>query len=138
MGALSMTPAVPSTTCGATAVDTNPFAALPVVRRHVHDALAALANEDLNVAATEASSLLGQVEVVVDQISALSDQDRESWIVLIALRDNLSGYLLAASTLEETGVAPSVIVAMLERGAVYAEQTLTRLDTPRPPAPSLR
>jgi hypothetical protein len=100
---------------------------LSAVAREFRDARAVLAGGDPAKAASEASSLLQHAGDLIHRVSASTDQDRDIWILAVALRDELSGYLLAASTLGETGVAPKVVLHVLQRGADQAEEVLARL-----------
>jgi hypothetical protein len=75
----------------------------------------------------EASPLLRRVEADLDALLGSSGQDRSIWPLVLALRDEISAYLLAAESLEKTGVAPTVTVALLRRGISRAQERLDQL-----------
>jgi hypothetical protein len=64
---------------------------------------------------------------MVGRFPAGDAEVQEAWTAAVALRDELGGYLLAATTLAETGVAPRVVTELLQRGAALAEGRLDRL-----------
>lgn len=117
------------TAVGATSesMDTHTAAVLSSVTATVGVARAMLAIGDPAGATSEASPLLRHVEQVLCELSSSADQDPGTWSLVLALRDDIAAYLLAASALEETGVAPAVTVALLRRGADQAQQRLDRL-----------
>lgn len=118
-----MSPVIPAT------VDVESAVVLSTVARTVRDAKDRLGRGDPLGAAGDATALLHHVEDLLDLLSASPSQDASTWALAVTLRDELSGYLLAATTLEETGVAPNVIVQVLQRGAGQAEELLGRLTT---------
>jgi hypothetical protein len=97
------------------------------VERHVREARAVLATSDRDAAVFEAQQLLHAVDDMLGGFPAGNTAEQESWTAAVALRDELGGYLLAASTLAETGVRPQVVTQLLERGAALAEGRLDRL-----------
>ena len=97
------------------------------VERHVRAARALLATTDRETAALEAQQLLSVVDQLLRSFPASTVENDESWTAAVALRDELGGYLLAATTLAETGVAPQVVTELLQRGATLAEGRLNRL-----------
>src|ERR1700730_14670438 len=109
--------------------DSDAATVLSAVAGKVRDARDLLGSTDPLGAASHASALLHHVEDLLDHLSSSPSQDTSTWVLAVTLRDELSGYLLAASTLEETGVAPDVIVHLLQRGASQAEELLGRLTT---------
>jgi hypothetical protein len=123
----------PATTRAAVEVkrwaDSDAARVLSTVASKVRDARDVLGSGDPLGAASHASALLHHVEDLLDHLSASHREDTSTWVLAVTLRDELSGYLLAASTLEETGVAPGVIVHVLQRGAGQAEELLGRLTT---------
>ncbi|HEX9546429.1 MAG TPA: hypothetical protein VF942_03780 [Acidimicrobiales bacterium] len=92
------------------------------------------ADDELTVieAAEEAHRVLRGVEDLLGGFPAASE-DHETWRKAQQLRAELGGYLLAASTLQETGVSTRVVASMLQRGAACAEELLNRVT--RTPAP---
>jgi hypothetical protein len=122
-----MTAASPETGRRELPGDPDVATVLSTVAREVRDARAVLAGGDPARAASEASSRLQHAEDLIHRLSASPRHDRDTWILAVALRDELSGYLLAASTLGETGVAPTVVLDVLQRGADQAEEVLARL-----------
>jgi hypothetical protein len=78
-------------------------------------------------ATSVASRLLYGVEVDLDALLETIGQDPSIWPVVLALRDEISAYLLAAESLEKTGVAPTVTVALLRRGTSRAQEQVDRL-----------
>jgi hypothetical protein len=109
--------------------ETDAATVLSTVASKVRDARDVLGGGDPLGAASHASALLHHVEDLLDHLSASRGQDTSTWALAVTLRDELSGYLLAASTLEETGVSPGVIVHVLQRGAGQTEELLGRLTT---------
>jgi hypothetical protein len=97
------------------------------VERHVREARAVLATEDRETAVFEAQQLLHAVDEMLASFPAATTANHEGWTAAIALRDELGGYLLAATTLAETGVAPQIVTELLQRGAALAEGRLDRL-----------
>jgi hypothetical protein len=84
--------------------------------------------------AEEAHRVLRGVEDLLAGFPA-AGEDHETWRVAQQLRAELGGYLLAASTLQETGVSTRVVASMLQRGAACAEELLDRaIRTPEPDA----
>jgi hypothetical protein len=94
---------------------------------HVRRAQAALANGDQAEASSQGHDLLAQVEDLLEGFSSPHECDASTWTVALRLRDELGGYLLAARTLQETGVATAVVVNVLRRAATCAEDVLERL-----------
>jgi len=92
------------------------------------------ADDELTVieVAEEAHRVLRGVEDLLGGFPAASE-DHETWRKAQQLRAELGGYLLAASTLQETGVSTRVVASMLQRGAACAEELLNRVT--RTPAP---
>jgi hypothetical protein len=97
------------------------------VERHVREARAVLATEDRERAVFEAQQLLHAVDEMLGSFPAANTDNHEGWTAAVALRDELGGYLLAATTLAETGVAPQIVTELLQRGAALAEGRLDRL-----------
>jgi hypothetical protein len=95
---------------------------------HLRQAQAALANGDSAAASARGHEMLRQVEDLLECLSSPHEADPRMWSTAVALRDDFGGYLLAATTLEETGVAPAVIIDVLRRGAALAEDVLERLS----------
>jgi hypothetical protein len=124
-----MSPATPTTVDIKPWPDTDAATVLSTVASKVRDARDLLGSGDPLGAASHASALLHHVEDLLDHLSSSPSQDTSTWVLAVTLRDELSGYLLAASTLEETGVSPGVIVHVLQRGAGQAEELLGRLTT---------
>ena len=84
--------------------------------------------------AAEAHRVLRGVEDLLAGFPAACE-DHDTWRVAQQLRAELGGYLLAASTLQETGVSTRVVASMLQRGAACAEELLDRVTpTPEPDA----
>lgn len=84
--------------------------------------------------AEEAHRVLRGVEDLLGGFPAAAE-DHETWRVAQQVRAELGGYLLAASTLQETGVSTRVVASMLQRGAACAEELLDRAArTPEPNA----
>jgi len=82
----------------------------------------------------EAAAIVESIERHVREARAVlatfppaNTDNREGWTAAVALRDELGGYLLAATTLSETGVAPQIVTELLQRGAALAEGRLDRL-----------
>jgi hypothetical protein len=90
-------------------------------------ARAALSGGDHETATAEGHELLGQVEDLLERFSSPDERDRSLWTAAVGLRDELGGYLLAARTLEETGVSAEVVVNVLRRAAACAEDALDGL-----------
>jgi hypothetical protein len=97
------------------------------VGRQATKARAVLATSDGDTAVFEAQQLLHAVDEMLGSFPAGNAEDQEAWTAAVALRDELGGYLLAATTLAETGVAPQVVTELLQRGAALAERRLDRL-----------
>ena len=97
------------------------------IERHVREARAVLATEDRETAVFEAQQLLHAVDEMLGSFPPANTDNREGWTAAVALRDELGGYLLAATTLSETGVAPQIVTELLQRGAALAEGRLDRL-----------
>jgi hypothetical protein len=108
---------------GLTAGDAILLAAAQQARR----ARAALTGGDHETASTQAHELLGQVEVLLERFSSPDERDRSMWTAAVGLRDEIGGYLLAAQTLQETGVSADVVVNVLRRAAACAEDALDGL-----------
>jgi hypothetical protein len=106
------------------------------VERHVREARAVLATTDREKAVFEAQQLLLAVDEMLGSFPAGGTENHEGWTAAVALRDELGGYLLAATTLAETGVAPHVVTELLERGAALAEGRLDRLGAIREARPA--
>jgi hypothetical protein len=102
-------------------------AIVEAVERHVREARAVLATEDRETAVFEAQQLLRAVDEMLGRFPAANTDNHERWTAAVALRDELGGYLLAATTLAETGVAPQIVTELLQRGAALAEGRLDRL-----------
>ena len=103
-------------------------AVLQAVEHQLRSARAVLAaGEDLH-ATTAAYRLLRSVEDLLAEFPDAATGGSESWRQANLLRDELGGYLLAAATLEETGVSLQVVASMLQRGAACAQELLERLD----------
>jgi hypothetical protein len=124
-----MSAAIPATVDVESSARADAAFVLSTVARTVRDAQNLLGSGDPLGAAGDATALLHHVEDLLDLLSASPSQDASTWALAVTLRDELSGYLLAATTLEETGVAPNVIVQVLQRGAGQAEELLGRLTT---------
>ena len=71
--------------------------------------------------------MLHRVQTVLDELSDSTSHDRDLWAPVSALRDQISAYLLAAETLEESGVAPIVTIALLRRGTNQAQERVNQL-----------
>jgi hypothetical protein len=93
----------------------------------VRRARAALAGGDHETATAQGHELLGQVEDLLERLSSPDERDRSMWTAAVGLRDELGGYLLAARTLQETGVSADVVVNVLRRAAACAEGALDGL-----------
>jgi hypothetical protein len=106
---------------------TEAAAILHAVEQHVREARAVLATSDRETALSEAQQLLYGVEDLLRRFPAGTKESHDGWPAAVALRDDLGGYLLAATTLAETGVAPKVVTELLQRGAALAEGRLDRL-----------
>jgi hypothetical protein len=122
-----MSPAIPPTVDMDSPAQADAATVLSTVARNVRDARDLLGSGDPLGAAGDATALLHHVEDLLDLLSTSPSQDTSTWALAVTLRDELSGYLLAATTLEETGVAPNIIVQVLQRGAGQAEELLGRL-----------
>jgi hypothetical protein len=123
---------VPTTTRPADGPDPQPAEGDPIVgaRQRVHLAQAVLGAGDPAVAWAEGFQLLKQAEDLLDQLSSSPEPDRSIWWRAVALRDDLGGYLLAASTLHETGVAVEVVVDLMRRAAACAGHVLEGMTAP--------
>jgi hypothetical protein len=106
------------------------------VEQHVREARAVLATKDRETAVFEAQQLLHAVDEMLGSFPAADTVNQEGWTAAVALRDELGGYLLAATTLAETGVAPQVVTELLQRGAALAEGRLDRLGAMREARPA--
>jgi hypothetical protein len=106
------------------------------VERHVREARAVLATKDRETAVFEAQHLLHAVDEMLGSFPAADTVNQQGWTAAVALRDELGGYLLAATTLAETGVAPQVVTELLQRGAALAEGRLDRLGATREARPA--
>jgi hypothetical protein len=106
------------------------------VERHVQKARAVLATSNKETAVLEAQQLLHAVDEMLESFPAGNAEDQEGWTAAIGLRDELGGYLLAATTLAETGVAPQVVTELLQRGAALAAGRLDRLGALREARPA--
>ena len=95
---------------------------------HLRQAQAALANGDSAAASARGHEMLRQVEDLLECLSSPHDTDPRLWSTAVGLRDDFGGYLLAATTLQETGVSPAVVIDVLRRGAALAEIVLERLS----------
>jgi hypothetical protein len=102
-------------------------AILLVAGQQARRARAALAGGDDETATAEGHELLGQVEDLLERLSSPDERDRSMWTAAVGLRDELGGYLLAARTLQETGVSADVVVNVLRRAAACAEGVLDGL-----------
>ena len=102
-------------------------AIVALVERHVREARAVLSTEDRETAVFEAQQLLRAVDEMLGSFPAANAANHEGWTAAVALRDELGGYLLAATTLAETGVAPQIVTELLQRGAALAEGRLDGL-----------
>jgi hypothetical protein len=85
-------------------------------------ARAALAIGDPVGATSKASPLLYRVKALLDELSGSTAQDRDLWVLVSALRDEIGAFLLAAEALEESGVAQIVTVALLRRGTSQVQE----------------
>jgi hypothetical protein len=95
---------------------------------HLRQAQAALANGDSAAASARGHEMLRQVEDLLECLSSPHDTDPRMWSTAVGLRDDFGGYLLAATTLQETGVSSAVVIDVLRRGAALAEVSLERLS----------
>jgi hypothetical protein len=102
-------------------------AILVTAEQHLRQAQAALANGDSAAASARGHEMLRQVEDLLECLSSPHDADPGMWSTAVGLRDDFGGYLLAATTLQETGVSPAVVIDVLRRGAAFAEDVLERL-----------
>jgi len=102
-------------------------AILLTAERHLRQAQAALADGDSTAASARGREMLAQVEDLLECLSSPHDADPSMWSAAVGLRDDFGGYLLAAATLQETGVAAEVIIDVLRRGAAFAEAALEQL-----------
>jgi hypothetical protein len=102
-------------------------AILLTAERHLRQAQAALAGGDSAAASARGREMLGQVEDLLDCLSSPHDADPSMWSAAVGLRDDFGGYLLAAATLQETGVSSEVIIDVLRRGTALAETALEQL-----------
>jgi hypothetical protein len=98
-----------------------------VAERQARRAQVALANSDHAEATSQGSDLLREIEDLLEGFSSPLERDPSTWSTALRLRDELGGYLLAARTLEETGVSTEVVVNVLRRAATCAEDMLERL-----------
>jgi hypothetical protein len=114
----------------------DPAAIVESVEQRVRKARAVLATCDRDTAVFEAQQLLRAVDEMLESFPGANTEDQEAWTATVALRDELGGYLLAATTLAETGVAPQVVTELLRRGAALAEGRLDRLGAIREARPA--
>jgi hypothetical protein len=107
---------------------TGQDAILVTAEQHLRQAQAALADGDSAEASARGQEMLRQVEDLLDCLSSPHETDPKLWSTAVGLRDDFGGYLLAATTLQETGVSPAVVIDILRRGAAFAEDVLERLS----------
>jgi hypothetical protein len=103
-------------------------AILVTAEQHLRQAQAALADGDSEAARARGHEMLRQVEDLLECLSSPNGADPRMWSTAVGLRDDFGGYLLAATTLQETGVSAAVVIDVLRRGAAFAEDVLERLS----------
>ncbi len=105
--------------------DTLEAQLVAAITGHVRAANSVL-REDGPIAIVEGALLLRQAEESAGSLPSEEVPD-ETFRVMIDLRNELGGALLAVTQLEDAGVESSVVIGVLRRGAALAEKILGRL-----------
>jgi hypothetical protein len=104
---------------------------LSAVDLQLRKAQAALGQRGAPDAVSRGQHHLQQVDELLAQGVGDAVTDIETLQAMLALRNQLGGYLLAGSTLEEVGATPRVVVDVLRRGADALDDLLGQLTSDR-------
>ena len=97
---------------------------LVAIQGILKSARAVLAECDCDVAIPECLRLLREVEDKLNLVASDFAHDPPISRSLRSLRDEVAGYVLATQTLQDVGVKPTVVVALLHRGVDLANATI--------------
>ena len=105
----------------------DPQSILSAVHQQLRKARAALGQGVAPEAVSQGQHHLQQVDELLAQGVGEAVTDLEMLQAMLSMRNELGGYLLAGSTLEEVGATPRVVVDVLQRGADALDGLLDQL-----------